>query len=477
MSKQRGQDAAGFCWNASASGNVEIGATATTDRSDENTEIEKSFISDDIFPVHNLLRVKHIKDNPDEENGLLFIGSCTQTVNMTPGMDLYEKSEEVEKNYFPYRINEEVADDENGFMKVRRKEGNDNIYSTTFTVRAPLAVHTVFDKFPFRIAKASITIELDAVFDKEEKKRIRPELYLDLKHKCANVAIQQTETSTHKIVDKLDQTNNYDFVTPYPEVYYKMKLDHHGNNSGFSKFVVSFYFIESGFSKFIEIVFPMLLIYFMNIINVSMNHITAPEDYLANSATFALTVVFLLNNVITKSRREEIFNVNTMYVLLIFISLMLCSIPEKFLATDHNLAKVLSHKYMFDTHHLLPAEVGGYLFGFSFFIPFCNFVRFLYKCRDIKSLCPSRKDFTNKDARPFNSLTHKYMEYFSPVASLITTKEHALLKERGYVVESAEDKKSTRLSYSTSSDDNNGVPSKSAQPPGVMSGIFSVVFS
>mmetsp|Transcript_43293 Transcript_43293/g.104638 ORF Transcript_43293/g.104638 Transcript_43293/m.104638 type:complete len:211 (-) Transcript_43293:115-747(-) len=139
--------------------------------------------------------------------------------------------------------------------------------------------------------------------------------------------------------------------------------------------------------KFIEIVFPMLLIAAMNHLNV-INAVWAVEgksdeevaavDYINNSATLALAVVVFLPTMFGRSRFHEVFTANNWYITTIFIALGLSALPYALVSS------------------IWPARVGAYLFWASFLFPIINgfrFVNFVQSQR--KSLRP---DFFLDDA-------------------------------------------------------------------------------
>lgn len=240
----------------------------------------------------------------------------------------------------------------------------------------------------------------------------------------------QYDLMTQKIMDKMDRTIKYDFITPYPEICYVTK------RSVCSKVEISFHLVEFGTEKFLPVVLPLFLIFFLNLINVSFNSTTDSLDYLANSATLALAMVFLVGNIN-----------NGLFTTSIFISLMLCSIPEEFLVNNTTTSKVLA--FFFGKNDRLPAQMGCWIFGLSFFVPLINFINFYRKCRAIKYCCPPMEDFIDmeKEAKPFKVFTGKFEEYFSPIASLIS--EHKQLQlTKGYVIEDTDHEQRKHIHYS-----------------------------
>jgi len=274
------------------------------------------------------------------------------------------------------------------------------------------------------------------------KKKLRPELYLNMQAQASNVSIQSPDDgySMSAIKNKMDRSNNYDFVTPIPEICYTVK------NNCCSKYSVTFYLVDSGFSKFVTTIVPLILVFFMNLINCLFNEDMESEDYLGNAATFALTVVFLLGRVVTKSRMENGINTNSLYIMMIFISLMLCSIPAR-----------LGQKIRYRTYtcdwtkenldiekcfvNPVPAQVGTVIFFFSFLIPFGHFILYLKKKGKIRNGSPPKEFFdqTTSIIRYKCSGTNaaeRYKECFKPAASL--NEEGNQIK--GYVVEEKEKK-------------------------------------
>eukprot|EP00588_Corethron_pennatum_P005315 CAMPEP_0194282140 /NCGR_PEP_ID=MMETSP0169-20130528/22468_1 /TAXON_ID=218684 /ORGANISM="Corethron pennatum, Strain L29A3" /LENGTH=368 /DNA_ID=CAMNT_0039027383 /DNA_START=318 /DNA_END=1421 /DNA_ORIENTATION=- len=322
------------------------------------------------FPVQNFVLVKHVKDNPDVEKGLLFIGTFIQHINDEDGI-LAGSFEGESMEGFPYRLNDEAGGD---FTNVRRVQEtackNDSqtkkevkTYKITYDVKAPLDIDHYFEGFPCGIMKARLSIELSALTSKCCESKLQPNLCIDTTNKSSNIAIQKNNLllDTDKVLkktynkdgeiiipksgenkdlleqirNKMDRSNFYEFVTPIPKVTYILK----GDNC--SKLLIDFYFVESGVAKFVKVLSPMMLICWLNWFHVQTNKKQsergdgAGREYLGNSAAFALTVVFLFESIIPKSRRERGFlTINSMYLMLVFTALILSSIPADFMAKE-----------------------------------------------------------------------------------------------------------------------------------------------
>jgi len=172
-----------------------------------------------------------------------------------------------------------------------------------------------------------------------------------------------------ELIIKMDKSNTYDLITPYPEVSYLYDT----KKKYCPKFEVSFYMVESGFSKFMSIVFPMILIVVLNTLHV-LGEQPDSIDFLGNASILALTAVVILPYIVTKRKMEAVFSLNNFYVMSIFIGLSLSSIPE---AT-------------FETR--IPAKIGMILLWISFIAPIYSCIGYLVHKRDIRNKAPKKSD-------------------------------------------------------------------------------------
>jgi len=156
----------------------------------------------------------------------------------------------------------------------------------------------------------------------------------------------------------MDHMKTFDLISPFPQIEYF--VEGKDDDEYCSKFKVTFFLAEEGISKVIEVIAPMLLIATLNTMHVLNNDADAgATDYIANSATLALTAVFLLPNIKGESNRTEWLTFNNLYIFLIFIGLALSSFPQDMVGTN------------------VYALVGnGFLWG-SFLIPLLNTLKFL----------------------------------------------------------------------------------------------------
>jgi len=325
---------------------------------------------DDInLDVTNFLLMKNVYDNDD---GLFLVGTLIQRVfdegNELNAFDEKEKlKDEGDKceKYFPYRINEKNA----YYVKRRTTTGLDSSLKTTFELNAKLDKTVKFDSFPFKIITATATIELQSI-KKSKNTLLRPNLLVNETGKYMNM-IQHIGNLKYA-TDKMDQSLNYDFITPLPTVRYK-----YNHEKGYcSKLEVTFYMLESSsHSKFVQIIFPMLLIAILNTINVSK---ADESGFVSNASAFALAAVFILPSIIGEAKTRSIFNSNNFYIMFIFIGLAFSSISEEWAGT-----RVFKH-------------IGMILLWASFIIPIGGFFGFYYTRRKILRNAPKEKERMNK---------------------------------------------------------------------------------
>lgn len=307
--------------------------------------------------VSSFLLLKNMYD--DSEGGLFLSGTIIQTVFDE------EKKMDVKEKHFPYSINEKKD-----YHSVRRSTINkDGNRRTTFELDAKMEKSIKFDTFPFRIISASATIELKSSTTGGNV-TLRPNLLVNKKSK--NMTQMQRSGKIkgndpiEAIREKMDQSLNYNFITPFPKIRYQHDKDY------CSKFKVTFYMLESSsYSKLVQIIFPMLLIAILNTINV----INADEsEFIGNASTFALTAVFILPTIIGQAKTQHIFTPNNVYIMLVFIGLALSSISETLAGT-----KILK-------------LLGMIILWLSFLIPAGGYVLFYKEYSRILSKAPKPSD-------------------------------------------------------------------------------------
>ncbi|CAJ1940056.1 unnamed protein product [Cylindrotheca closterium] len=347
--------------------------------------------------VHNGFLIKHILDDPEVDDGLVLIGTFIQSAFAGPSSSPAEDEEFRPRQpeiRFTYRFNDQTADERSGAVDWRRTEKHrtrdlGECHRHTFQIKAPLELEVEFNAFPFKVVSATLLIEMSTFTTPDGRTRLRPNILLHTKEKRNMCQIQKgyarkpkpigrfSSTSifapaenNHKELflqakEKIDRSYVYDFASPFPTITYYYDTTKHYC----PKYSVSFLLVEDGMKKFIEIVFPMILIAAMNHLNV-INAVWSVQgrtdetveavDYINNSATLALAVVVFLPTMFGRSRFHEVFTANNWYITTIFVALVLSALP-------HSIAG-----------SIWPARVGAYLFWGSFFFPIINGFRFLY---------------------------------------------------------------------------------------------------
>lgn len=306
---------------------------------------------EDKVNVHNCLLLKKVVDDGD---GLAVVGTIIQHVFVVD--DTEKKLEDIE---FEYRFNDVSANGDEYVMKRRSEEHNTGLgtcYRHTYQVKIPLETRVKFEAFPFKVLSGSALIELSTFSTQDKSKQVRPNLMVHIEDKTNMVCIQRDlleavsdpnedakdndgdEIFAKKLEEeaftKIDRSKKYDFTKPFPHVQYFYDT----KKKYCPKFMISFLLVEDGMKKFVEVVFPMFLIGVLNTINVLSDDEDEPidvSDYIANSATFALAVIFLLPNVMGTSCVQKFFTSNNGFIITLFLALGLSSFPVAIAGTRY----------------------------------------------------------------------------------------------------------------------------------------------
>mmetsp|Transcript_5210 Transcript_5210/g.12470 ORF Transcript_5210/g.12470 Transcript_5210/m.12470 type:complete len:420 (+) Transcript_5210:227-1486(+) len=326
--------------------------------------------------VHNFMLIKQIIE---EDGKLLLVGTFIQhcyedesTREKIKGRMNKEGDDDYEIK-FEYRFNDETADEDSGFVRWRRTEEYDTdmgkLYRHTYQVKAPLEVNVELDYFPFRVVSAKLLVELSSITTEDKGTRLRPNLILHLLDKTNMFSIQKAQlieakgSPTDQAKDKMDKAESYDFISPFPKVSYLYDT----KKRYCPKYLVTFNMVEDGMKKFVEIVAPMFLIAGMNTIHVlNPDEEVDVADYIANSATFALSVLVFLPTMVGTSRIQQLWTINNLYTMSIFIALTLSSVPDTW----------AGHKGY--------AIAGMITYWASFLFPVINSIRYLIFLRKAK---------------------------------------------------------------------------------------------
>jgi len=360
------------------------------------SEVLGQDMKEDIVEIRNFLLLKYVTENNDKE--LSLVATCKQELDRIDmnaesiklcddkmfdmGTNMSTTCGDIDtlskRLFFDYRLNDLTADEASGWIKTRRVEMNSTKARKTFQMNAPLEVDEYYNRFPFKIVTASVMIELSSSAIRDQRRR--PNLLLAKEHKAMNVVIQnikhlkerktKDEPTETDIKMKMDRVKSYDFVTPFPEVTYQYDK----KKKYCPKFKVTFYMVESGTSKFVQIVFPMLLIAILNTVQVLDRDFVENTNYLNNAATFALTAVFILPSIISESNTQDLITMNNTYIILIFVGLALSSIPAEMMGTN------------------VPALTGMIVIWISFIMPIIGCFGYFQQHRSIRRKSPKQTE-------------------------------------------------------------------------------------
>jgi len=315
--------------------------------------------------VHHFFLIKHVIQ---EDGALIAVGTFIQHCFVDEAIKENIKGSETTEIKFGYRFNDLTADKDNGWIRHRRTEKSETdmgtLYRHTYQVKAPLEVTVEKDYFPFRVVSAKLLVELNTFTTPDNETRLRPNIILFLGDKTNMFSIQKDSMSDVKGLtafqmakDKMDQADSYDFISPFPKVAYLYDT----KKRYCPKFQLTFLMVEDGMKKFVEIVAPMILIACMNTIHVlNSDEQVDTADYIANSATFALSVFFFLPTLFGSSRIHKIWSPTNLYIIFIFVALALSSIPDTWAG------------------HKLYAIAGMIIYWVSFLFPVVNGIRYLH---------------------------------------------------------------------------------------------------
>jgi hypothetical protein len=194
--------------------------------------------------AHNFLMIKHVKDEDDK---VLLVGTMIQHV-------FSRDVEDKEPIEFPYRLNDEQMDADTGYVKKRETKiiqtGRGTLYRHTYQVKVPLELEVTIDWFPFRVVSAQLLIELSTFTDESTNTKVRPSLIVHKFDKSNMLTIQANalkehdpnKSPTEEAKEKMDRTELYDFVCPFPRVRYLYEK----KNLGCPKYFIDFLMVEDG---------------------------------------------------------------------------------------------------------------------------------------------------------------------------------------------------------------------------------------
>ena len=293
-------------------------------------------------PVRNFLKIKRLEDDPDRDGGILLVGTFVQSVlNENGELPPLNGDDDTTSKYFNYRFNDYKDDDNLTFRRTQdvpiedEKENGSVVWRTTLQTRIPLKLDVEKEIFPFKLITATAEIELSSFSD--EKQIIRPNIVLAREDFQLNASILEPKGGfrDYRDVDAtLDDMGKLDLLSPYPTICYE-----YDKKKGYCpKYSVTFDLRIDGGVKFVGILLPLILVSVLNTLYLRndlylRDEMKEPEpdvkDLLEFSATLGLTVVFLFGNIYDPLDSKAGLQ-DTLYIIFIFISLILSSIPDSF---------------------------------------------------------------------------------------------------------------------------------------------------
>jgi hypothetical protein len=318
-------------------------------------------------PVLQTFLVKELKES--ESLGPFILGTFVQR---TFGLSGEEKGVP-----FAYRFNNDSTDDKG--LVLRRIEHSkckigsmNNVEISRFTevVRAPVQFSMAFDQYPFTILCATAEIELSTREDKSKRNiRLRPNLIIDKNEIRHCVSVQNENGIQSQILTKSsDKLLNYSFVTPYPQ----LSFIYDDKKKYCPVFRVSLMMKKDGMPKFISIILPALLVSVLTTLNWytannNNNKSGVVNDYLINATLIAIIAAVSLPHMSRSRMANQIFTLYDAYVVFLFVSLALASIPPSLTAIT-----------------TMVCEVGVILVWVSLAFPLNSLARYLFQIHQIK---------------------------------------------------------------------------------------------
>ncbi|CAJ1948553.1 unnamed protein product [Cylindrotheca closterium] len=336
---------------------------------------------EELVNVHHSFVMKHISDS--DGDGLVVTGTFVQYV-FCSNEDLIEsennKNEEEEDGsdikgvHFEYRFNDTSAEDEKYFVQYQGVEIQEHtdmgkLFKHSYYIKIPLALDVKLDCFPFRVISASLLVELTTFTTDDKKLRVRPDLMVHKRDKTNMFSIQpdlwreDSRSPMQQANDIMDQSENYDLVSPFPRVSYI----YNSQKNYCPKFRVQFLMVQNGTKKLLEILVPMVLIAALNTFHVMGGEVTDIPDYTGNSANFALSVLIFLPTISSGTGHiQTLWRASNMYIITIILALALSSVPYEWVGFNHI------------------ASAGMILYWVSFLFPIINCLRYVRFVRHAK---------------------------------------------------------------------------------------------
>ncbi|VEU36815.1 unnamed protein product [Pseudo-nitzschia multistriata] len=417
-----------------------------TDATEETTE---SIKDDNKLKVVNTLLLQSIRDDESRDNGgLVMVATLVQRVFTPEEMKVDSKGQvDGEDIYFPYRFNEIPVNVEKIRTRCLKGKKNRKIIGVVSTFQAiiPLQVETILPCFPFQISVGKVSIELSSVTFGEGI-TYRPDLQLHTKEPRHNFCINNLEAHVShskildnitsreekmqkqkekkkdwfKILEKIDKSENYDFVSPYPQIYYQ--YDKRKNYC--PRFVLSFIVNKYSFACFVRFILPMFLVTIIATLNAVHDFMEGMDvgGHLQVTSALTLTVVFILPDIMDSSYQNKILTSGNSIVLVYFFGMLLSSIPR------HSFDGEVSASQLY----AIPELIGVVLMGCSLCFPIwhaCVYYRITTKIQS-QADCKTQKKAFLKDTSCKNWIPEDSNDCIQTVVSILDEKNLEMYNEK-----------------------------------------------
>ena len=315
-----------------------------------------------VVPVYLTLMIKKLVASRSEadEDGISLVGTLIQRPLLYDLAKLPRCSGKTATPYFATRVNEGETSVEGCFDERKVASTSQSIHggvwratSTTFAANLPMKLYSVFSAHPFHIMATEVMIELTS-FTSTTGHELRPSILCHVKDFRNLVRVRDYDSPS-----KMDEMKKWEIMNSSPTVEYEADGDGVDGKKPFytPKLRVTFYLYRDARQPFLETIAPIIFALFANALNVVFSK--QFEEFLANVVAIGFTLVLMVPRLSQNESFLATFQVNHIYVALIFLSLVVsaASIP-------------LSRKFGIKLIYIKGAAIG--LSVLSLFIPFMN---------------------------------------------------------------------------------------------------------
>jgi len=284
-----------------------------------------------VVPVFMTILVKKLAADIDSEDKLSLVGTVIQRPLLYDLKKLQRIDGSESLPHFEMRVNEgeHAAGEAFTVRKVAPKDQKFNdatfgMTATTFASALPLKLYSVMSSHPFHVTAAEVLVELTSFTARGANGttfELRPNLLCHTKDVRNLVAVRDWGSQ-----DSLDEMKKWEILNTSPTVEYVIDGDDTTGKKPFytPKVKITFYLYRDATQPFLETVMPVVFIIFTN--NLNLIYTTDFNDFLANTLAIGLTIVFMIPQLSQNESFDEKMQLNQLYVLWIFLSLIVSSV-------------------------------------------------------------------------------------------------------------------------------------------------------